>query len=157
MWRKTLLWSDCGSSTIKLGLLCGDLRCSLSLGSSLRDLVGLVNGGFNHLLFFGVEVLCDVLVQGGLFLLKGCSELACIDLALVMNNLLSIACLNMLYGSTLSSGVSRRLSSSSSSSSSSATEENFWACNTSGMEPISQEQGILPPHLGIQGMRHFRP
>jgi hypothetical protein len=144
-WRRTLLWSDCRGSTIKLGLLCGDLRCSLGLSSSLCDLVGLVNGGFNYLLFFRIEVLCDVLVKGGLFLLEGCPELAYIVLALVMNNLLSIACLNMLYGSTLSSGVSRRLSSSSSSSSSSATEENFWACNMLVLEPISQEKGSLPP------------
>ena len=40
-------------------------------------------------------------------------------------NIRKIACLNMLYGSTLSSGVSSRLSSSSSSSSSSTTELNF--------------------------------
>ena len=144
-WRTTLLWSDCRGSTIKLGLLCGDLRCSLGLSSSLCDLVGLVNGGFNYLLFFRIEVLCDVLVKGGLFLLKTCSGLAYMVLAPVMNSLLNIACLNMLYGSTLSSGVSRRLSSSSSSSSSSATEVNFWAYNMSVMEPISKEKGSLPP------------
>jgi hypothetical protein len=46
------------------------LRCRLGLRRGLRDLVGLVNSGFNHLLFLGVEVLRDILVEGRLLLLE---------------------------------------------------------------------------------------
>lgn len=52
------------------------LRSHLSLCSRLGGLlgndVGLVNRGLNNLLFFRVEVLCEVLVQSGLFLLEAC-------------------------------------------------------------------------------------
>lgn len=50
------------------------VRCSLlSLYLRLGDDVGLVYGSLNDLLLFRVEILCEVLVEGGLFLLETCS------------------------------------------------------------------------------------
>jgi hypothetical protein len=68
--NEALLWAGCRRSTIKLGLLCGDLRCRLGLRRGLCDLIGLVNSSFNYLLFLGVEVLRDILVESGLLLLE---------------------------------------------------------------------------------------
>lgn len=79
--RKALLWTIRRRSTIELRLLCGDLCCGLSLRSGLRNLVGLVNGSFHYLFFFGVEIFGDILVEGRLLLLEAYSGLAYIDLA----------------------------------------------------------------------------
>jgi len=50
-------------------------------------------------------------------------------------DLLSNVALNIWYGSTLSNGVSSRLSSSNSSSSSSLAAPNFWACRLLSANP----------------------
>lgn len=61
-----MLLSGC-CNAIRLGASsCGGGR----LRSGLGDDVGLVNGALNDLLFFGVEVLGQVLVKRGLFLLE---------------------------------------------------------------------------------------
>jgi len=43
--------------------------CLLSLYLCLSNDIGLVNGPLHDLLLFGIEVLSEVFVQGGLFLL----------------------------------------------------------------------------------------
>lgn len=106
--------------------ICG-LSLSGCLLGSLDNHVGLMDGGLDDLLFFRIKVLSEVLVKSGLFLLKTCVLLANWVNVMKPRDVRNRACLNMLYGSTLSRGVSRRLSSSSSSSSSSLTAVNFCA------------------------------
>lgn len=116
----------------RLLLRCrASVRCSLlCLYLCLCDDVGLMDGSLDDLLFFWVQVFREVFVECGLLLLEACWRLVNVEARDLPPNLRSNACLNMPYGSTLSSGVSSRLSSSSSSSSSSSTEENFWACGS---------------------------
>lgn len=47
--------------------------CCCGLSLSLRDDIGLVDSALDDLLLLGVEVLCEVLIQRGLLLLKLCS------------------------------------------------------------------------------------
>jgi hypothetical protein len=56
---------------------------SLSLG--LSDHVGLVDSSLYNLLFLRVEVLCKVLVQHRLFLLKLCCLSACVQVLVKRN------------------------------------------------------------------------
>jgi hypothetical protein len=44
-------------------------HCLLSLYLCLSNDIGLVNGSLHNLLLFWIEVLCEVFVEGGLFLL----------------------------------------------------------------------------------------
>lgn len=61
-----------GPTLLLLGhrVTIGCSRCSLSL--SLCDDISLVDGAFDDLLLLRVEVLCEILVQSRLLLLKFC-------------------------------------------------------------------------------------
>jgi hypothetical protein len=54
---------------IGLAPLQTSLCLSSGLGGCLSDDVGLVDGSLDHLLFVGVEVLCEVFIERRLFLL----------------------------------------------------------------------------------------
>jgi hypothetical protein len=64
-----------GPAILLLGHRVAVSSGSGSLSLSLRDDVGLVDGALYDLLLLSVEVLCEVLVQRRLFLLKLCSLL----------------------------------------------------------------------------------
>lgn len=67
-----ILWPGWDGATV--GLPAGGGSCG-SLGCGLGDDVGLVDGALDDLLFLGIEVLGEVLVEGRLFLLKSCNSL----------------------------------------------------------------------------------
>jgi hypothetical protein len=50
--------------------------CLLGLDRGLLDDIGLVDRALDDLLLLGIEVLCEVLVEGGLLLLETCLLLA---------------------------------------------------------------------------------
>lgn len=98
--------------------------------------VCLVEDTLQDLLLVLVEDLGQVLIKLGLLLLKVCgTELAVYISHFERHHILMKTCLNRLYGSILSRGVSRRLSSSISSSSSSANDPNFCAYSIS-LDPL---------------------
>jgi hypothetical protein len=66
---RTLLWRCRGS------IGC----CLLSLHLCLRNDVRLVNSSLDDLLLFRIEVLCEIFVEGRLFLLKTCWSLVGVE------------------------------------------------------------------------------
>lgn len=77
-WYGKLLW-PCYSISVWMACLHCSLGLCSSLRSCLRDCIGLVDRGLDNLLLFRIEVLGEIVVQGGLFLLKTCSPLATPD------------------------------------------------------------------------------